>query len=144
MAPVNGQVVGPFKVAIVAECEQRRVAHGGELTAQQHLRVARIRRIGSYSQKSGLGREVASGVRALLATRDGEEPKARFVEHARAERVDPSRGVVDGVGAQITAETGQERLLQHARPERIEFARVEQRSPRVSRVLIVELMIEPR
>ena len=78
--PVQADVVEEFEIAVVAKREQRRIAHGGELSAEGDLREAHVERVRGHALQARAGRRTVAGVRAGLAAGDGQKSESRFIQ----------------------------------------------------------------
>ena len=116
--PMKADVVEELEIAVVAKREQRRIAHGGELSAEGDLREAHIQRIRGHALQSCLRGERISGIRAGLAAGYGQKRESRLIQKFGREDVGPAGHAVQRMGAQVAAESGQQALLQYSRSKR--------------------------
>src|SRR6185295_16284818 len=87
---------------------------------------AHVQGVCRHALQSGRGSKRVPGVRTGLPARHGQKSESRFVQYVRGKDVGPAGHAVQGVGAQVAAESGQQTLLQNSRSEGIELARIEQ------------------
>ena len=113
---MQADVVEEFEIAIAAKRKQRRIAHGGELSAEGDLREPHIQRIRGHTLQARLRSERIPGIRAGLPAGYGQKRESRLIQQLGGKDVGPAGHAVQRMGAQGAAETGQQALLQYPDP----------------------------
>ena len=79
-SPVPNNIVVEFKIVVVTRCEQSRVSHCGERTAEGNIGVSHIQRARCDTLEPAQSNKINPRIRASLSTVDVHPSKSEFIQ----------------------------------------------------------------